>query len=193
MTEEMKSVIEALKQVIQTLIKASGPTPTFKAGDLIGIGDQRLFFVEEFRDGKMRVMAYSPVGYYRFKMLSNCENAIDSDEDDSFHQAWEDAVTNRETEDSYSDFAESLFTDEQDECNPIWFYKQELDGAGAEQLKDNDELRSRVSKDMGEFWCEDIISSWENADSSELPELWDVVYSKEAVDWLERQRKEEAE
>lgn len=192
MTEQIQEIINLLKKAVEKLsAETENKKPTFDKGTLIGIGDQRLFFVEEFKNGKMRVSAYSPVGYDRFKLLSDCERAIGSDEEDSFHQAWEDAVCARETEDSYSEFAESLFIDEQDECNPIWFYKQELNGAGAEQLKDDDELRAKVSKDMEEFWCDDSISSWEDADSSELPELWDVVYSKEAVDWLERQRKEE--
>lgn len=55
MTEEMKSVIEALKQAIQSLVKISEPKPNFEPGKLIGIGDQRVFFVEEFTNGKMRV------------------------------------------------------------------------------------------------------------------------------------------
>lgn len=43
---------------------------------------------------------------------------------------------------------------------------------------------------MKDFWDEDVISSWENADS-ELPKTWDKIYNQEIVDWLERQRKEE--
>lgn len=190
MTEEMKSVIEALKQAIQSLVKISEPKPNFEPGKLIGIGDQRVFFVEEFTNGKMRVFAYSPVGYSRFKLLSDCERAIDSDEEDSFHQAWEESVCARETEDSYAEFAESKFNDEKDCDNPIWFYGQEFDGEGAERLKTDDELREKVNRDMKDFWDEDVISSWENADS-ELPKTWDKIYNQEIVDWLERQRKEE--
>ena len=193
MTEEVKSVIEALKQAIQSLMKISEPKPNFEPGKLIGIGDQRVFFVESIKDGKVRVSAYSPVGRAQYKILSDCDSCIDNDENDDFHSEWIDAVNERDTEESYHDYAETSFNDKKDNdpCNDIWFYGQEISGIGGERLCSDEELREAVNEDMSNWWCDDEIASWEDADNSELPEHWDKIYCQEAVDWLERQRKEE--
>lgn len=194
MTEEMKSVIEALKQAIQSLMKISEPKPNFEPGKLIGIGDQRVFFVESIKDNKVRVSAYSPVGRERYRILSDQENAVDYDEDGTFHDEWVSAVNDGDTEDGYREFAENLFSDNQSDADPsndIWFFRQELSGFGAIALGQDEELREAVNEDMSEFWAEDEIASWEDAESSEIPEHWDKIYCQEAVNWLNRQRKEE--
>lgn len=194
--EALKNVVELLKQAIKALVGASEQKeePNFVPGKLIGIGDQRVFFVESIKDGKVRVSAYSPVGRERYRILSDCENAIDYDEDNNFHEGWVNAVNDGDTEDGYREWAESEFNDKQGDADPacdIWFYGQELNGFGSIALGQDEELREAVNEDMEEFWSEDKIGSWEDADSSELPEHWDKIYSQEIVDWLERQRKEE--
>ena len=99
-----------------------------------------------------------------------------------------------DTEDGYREWAESEFDDKQSDADPacdIWFYGQELNGFGAIALGQDEELREAVNEDMEEFWSEDKIGSWEDAESSEIPEHWDKIYCQEVVDWLNRQREEE--
>lgn len=165
---------------------------------LIGIADKKVWFI--YRLGEVdgvqvvaEVETYRPVLRDEFEEKRDKDRMIDEDNYDSFHFFWKDAVENDRTEDSYREFAEDMWDQQEDLDDPLWFYDRELSGAGM-QLVDDLDSHKKVKADLEEI-TGDEIGSWEDGGSGGAPMVgdrwdceeiqpikWDVIYSPEAVE-----------
>lgn len=183
------------------------PNRIIQKGDLIGIADGEVYFVETIATDEnnnmpvvFNVSTYRPVFEDMYSELSDKSRAINNDAYDYLHDAWKDAVSNDRTEDSYQDWAEAVFCEEQSQAegsgNQLWFFGQDCSGSGFELVSDMD-LHNRIKEDLQPF-VEDNgdIASWEcsswmspaDRDNTGIyhPVKWDIVYDKEAADACDR-------
>lgn len=165
---------------------------------LIGISDGEVWFASQLGevDGVQiitRVDSYRPVLIDEFEEMRDKERMIEEDNYDRFHFFWKDAVEHDYTEDSYREFAEKRWDEQEDLDDPLWFYDQELSWPG-NQLADDLDLHKKVKADLEEI-TGDEIGSWEDSKGAWDPMIgyrgdgekiqpikWDVIYSPEAVE-----------
>ena len=169
-----------------------------KKGDIIGIANEEVYFVGNVAnvDGVVvvpHISGYRPIDECRFERLRDSEWAIKYDDYDTFHYLWKEAVAADRTEDSYKEFAEAIWDEEDQSGEPLWFFGQDCSGEGQVLIEDM-ELHEKVKADLEPLIdCE--IGSWDfscwtdpfadHSDKKE-PMEWDVVYNQEAVEACNR-------
>lgn len=169
-----------------------------KKGDIIGIANEEVYFVGSVKnvDGIEvipNIVGYRPVDEGKFERLRDEDWAISEDDYDTFHFLWKEAVAADRTEDSYQEFAEAVWDEEDRSEEPLWFFGQDCSGEGHVLIEDM-ALHEKVKTDL-EPLLDYTIGSWEwscwidpFADRRDKKEAikWDVVYSPEAVEACNR-------
>lgn len=181
-----------------------------KEGDLIGIAHSQVYFVGLLNEDNLvkLVDIYTPVSLECYQHMKEKKSAISYDEYDSLREDWVEAVNDGETDLGYHAYASKLFDaalKEADPENKLWFYGQNMMGAGMKLVEDLG-LHNQVKSDMEKTIRDDYqIGSWDYSETHgpwmagdfpwrdgsfhKGPIKWDHVYNREAADACETYRK----